>query len=134
MPKIYTSAKALALTTGMTLLTSNLKLVLTSSGYTFNIADQFLSSVPAGARVATSGNLASKSVTGGVFTAANVLYSALTGSVVTAAVLYIDSGVDATSQLIAYIDNLSGLPYTPVGVDVTVIWNASGIIRLLDAV
>lgn len=108
----------------------NIKAVLvhTSAGgtpYTASIdVDQFLSDVPAGSRIATSGNLASKTLTLGVFNAANVTFTAVTGAQVDVVVVYKDTGSAATSPLIAYIDTASsGLPVVPNGGDITVQWD-----------
>jgi len=103
-------------------------LVHTSAGgtpYTVAITtDANLSDIPAGARVATSGALASKTVAAGVFNAANVTLTAVTGVQVDAIVLYKDTGTATTSRLIAYIDTASsGLPVVPNGGDITLQWD-----------
>ena len=38
--------------------------------------------------------------------------------------IYQDSGVEATSRLIANIDAATGLPVTPNGTDITVQWDS----------
>jgi hypothetical protein len=95
------------------------------TSYTVNLAtDQFLSDVASGARVATSGALASKTLTAGVFDAADITLSAVTGVQVDAIVVYKDTGSAATSPLIAYIDTASsGLPVVPNGGDLTIQWD-----------
>lgn len=113
--------------------TDNIKAVLVDTAtYTVNLAtDDFLDDIPAGERVATSGNLTSKTVTGGTADAADVTFSAVSGDQCEAIVLYKDTGTASTSRLIAYIDTASsGLPVTPNGGDITVTWNASGIFKL----
>lgn len=79
--------------------------------------------VPAAARVAVSGNLASKTSTLGVANAANVTFTAVTGDPSEALIIWKDSGTPATSYLIAYIDTATGLPVTPNGGDITVTWD-----------
>jgi hypothetical protein len=103
----------------------NIKVVLTDAAdYTVNLAThQFLSDVASGGRVATSGNLASKTVTAGVADAADVTFSAVTGDQSECLVIYKDTGSAATSPLIAYIDTATGLPVTPNGADITVTWD-----------
>lgn len=86
--------------------------------------DQFLSDIAAGARIFTSGNLASKTVTGGVFDAADITITAVSGNSVESVNLYKDTTVAATSPLIAYIDTGTGLPFTPNGGDVTIQWDS----------
>lgn len=86
--------------------------------------DQFLSDIAAGARIFTSGNLASKTVTGGVFDAADITITAVSGNSVESVNLYKDTTVAGTSPLIAYIDTGTGLPFTPNGGDVTIQWDS----------
>lgn len=119
----YTSYLVNLLEADIDLASDNIKIVLVDTGtYTYSAAHNFhddLSGI-----VATSGNLASKTTTGGVFDAADILISAVSGSTVEAIVIYKDTGVSGTSPLIYYID---GLTLTPDGSDVTVQWDASGI-------
>lgn len=104
--------------------TDNIKAVLVdTAAYTVNLAtDQFLSSIAVGARIATSPNLASKTTAAGVFDAADATVTAVTGATIEAIVIYQDTGVAATSRLIAYIDAGTGLPFTPSGGDVILQW------------
>ena len=37
--------------------------------------------------------------------------------------IYVDTGTEATSPLIAYIDTATGLPITPNGGDIIVTWD-----------
>lgn len=103
----------------------DIKVVLVDTNdYTVSInTHEFLSDVAGGARVATSGNLASKTSTLGVADAADVTFSAVTGDQSEALVIYRDTGSAATSPLIAYIDTATGLPVTPNGADITVTWD-----------
>lgn len=56
---------------------------------------------------------------------------ALTGSTsVESFILFKDSGVNTTSPLISRHDDYTGLPLTPSGTDVTVVFAATGIIRI----
>lgn len=103
----------------------DIKVVLTDASYTQDLGnDQFLADIDAGWRVATSGNLASKTLTNGTADAADVTFSAVTGNQVTAIVVYQDTGNEATSRLIAYHDTGTGLPVTPNGGDLTVTWDS----------
>jgi len=105
--------------------TDNIKVILIDAqDYTVDLANHnALDDIPAGARVATSGNLASKTVTAGVADAADVTFTAVTGDQSEALVIYKDTGVESTSRLIAYIDTATGLPVTPNGGDITVQWD-----------
>jgi hypothetical protein len=105
-------------------------MLVDTADYVYSDTHEFLSSVGAGARVATSAALASKTVVDGVFDAADTVFSAATGDPSEAMILYIDTGVDATSRLVVYLDTETGLPVTPNGADINVAWNASGIFSL----
>ena len=117
--------------TNTNLLTGTVKVALVDTGtYTYNAADQFLTSLSG--VVGTAQTIgATKSVTNGVFDGADVTYTAVTGNSVEALVIYVDTGTAATSPLVAYIDTgVTGLPVTPNGGNITVTWNASGIFAL----
>lgn len=107
-------------------LVDNIKCVLVDAAdYTVSIdVDEFLSDIPSGAREETSGNLASKTATLGVCDADDVTFTGTTGDTCEALVIYQDTGVAATSRLIAYIDTASGLPAS-LGGDITVRWAAA---------
>ena len=128
---IYPKFKEQALQGGTDLSGGNIKAVLVDTGaYTYSASHQYLSDIAAGARIATSGNLANKTFTSGTFDADNITITGVTGATVEAAVYYIDTGNAATSKLIMYDDSLTGLPFTPNGGDVTLTFIASGIFTL----
>ena len=130
---VYPLAKKALLDADIDLLTDTIKIVLCDSGYTYNTAHDNLDDITAGARVATSSALASKTTTGGAFDAADVTYTALTGDTVTSWVLFLDSGTESTSKLIAYFDtksDASALSYTPNGSNLTLSFGASGIFTI----
>ena len=122
---LYDKGREAFLTGGINWSGDSIKAVLVDTGaYTVNLAThQFLSDIPAGARIATSANLGSKTVAAGVADAADSLFTAVSGASVEAVVLYKDTGTAGTSPLIAYIDTASGLPVTPNGGDITVAWD-----------
>ena len=103
----------------------NIKIaLLDGADYTPNLATHdFLNDVPGGAIVATSGNLASKTTTAGVADAADVTFSSVTGDQSEYILIYKDTGVSSTSNLIALIDTATNLPVTPNGGDITVSWD-----------
>lgn len=113
-------------------LDGTLKAVLIDAAdYTYSAAHDFLDDVAAGARVGTPQTLGSKTYTDGVLDAADVLFPAVTGDPCEAILLYLDSGVEGTSRLVAYIDTgVTGLPVTPSGGDIEIQWHASGIFAL----
>ena len=105
------------------LLTGNIRAYLIDSAvYTYSAAHQSVSDVPAGARVA-SGLLGSKTIDNGVFDALNTTLPAVTGAVSEAIILALDSGTEATSWLIAYLDAAIGLPVAPTGGDIVIQWD-----------
>jgi len=97
-------------------------------GYTYSAAHQYLSDITGGGGgtiVATSSNLAGKSVTNGVFDANDITYTAVAaGAACPYLIIYKDTGVAGTSPLIAYIDTATNLPVTPNGGDISVTWDA----------
>lgn len=103
----------------------NIKLVFVDHGVDTPVpaTDQDLADIGAGARIATSGNFGTKTVTAGVADAADVTVSTVSGNEFESVVIYYDSTVEATSTLIAYIDTATGLPLTPNGGDITVQWD-----------
>lgn len=95
--------------------------------YTYSAAHEFLSDLPAAARVAVSANLTGKSVTNGTFDSNNVTWSSVTGDESEAVILYIDTGVEGTSRLVAFLDTgQTGLPMTPNGGDINYTVDAAG--------
>jgi hypothetical protein len=92
--------------------------------YTPNLAThQFLSDIPAGARVAVSGAIQNKTVTDGVFDADDIVISSVSGDQFEYVVLYKHTGVEGTSRLIYLVDTATGLPCTPNGSDITISWD-----------
>jgi hypothetical protein len=95
---------------------------------TYDAADEFLSDITGAGIVDTSGNLVSKTFTSGLFDAADPVFAAASGDPSEALLIYIDTGVAATSRLVAWIDTgVTGLPVTPNSGDINIWFNASGI-------
>jgi hypothetical protein len=101
-------------------LAGTVKVILVDSAdYTYSAAHQFLSDVPGAARVGTSGALANKTYTNGVFDADDATFSAVSGDVSEALIYYIDTGVEATSRLVVFEDSaITGAPVTPNSGDI----------------
>lgn len=128
---IYPKFKEALLSGAVDLTSVNVKAVLVDTAdYTYDAAHDFLDDVAAGAREGTTGNLASKTVTDGVFDAADIALPDDGGDQAEALILYVDTGVEGTSRLIAYIDTATGLPITPDSTADTIQWHASGIFAL----
>ena len=99
--------------------------------YTYSTAHQYYSDLSG--IVGTDQEIgATKTYTSGVLDGANLTFSSVTGATVEALVLYVkNAGANTTWRLFAYIDtSVTGLPVTPNGGDITVSWNASGIVGL----
>jgi len=112
--------------------TAVIKAILVDTAlYTVNLSThKFLSSIPAGARVATSAALAGKSVSNGVADANDVTFTAVTGASVEAIAIVQSSAVaggadlaDTAQRLIVFIDTATGLPIQPNGGDITISWD-----------
>ena len=122
---LFDTGRAAFLGADVDWLADNIKVTLIDvADYTVNLATHdFYDDVAAAGKVATSGNLASKTATAGVADAADVTFTAVTGDPCEALVIWKDTGTAATSQLIAYIDTATGLPVTPNGGNITVTWD-----------
>lgn len=129
--KVYPKFKKAAISGGasVNLLSSNVKLVMIDLGtYTYNDAHEFLSDIPSGAIIASSGNLSGKAVSdGAAFQSANGRIDGATGTSVEALVMYVDAGAPAANRLVAFFDTgITGLPVTPAGTSYNIIVDPSG--------
>lgn len=122
---VYPKAKEAMLAGGLNLLAGTVKAQLVDlAGYTYNAAHQFLSDLPSGARVGAAVTLSSKSITNGVFDAADATWSGLSAAPsIEALVLYVDTGNEATSPLVYYMDTATGLPVASGATGGTVAWD-----------
>jgi hypothetical protein len=109
------------------MLVDNIKVVLVDTGqYTFASTHEFLSDVPSGGRIGTSGNLANKLTTDGIFDADDITITVgASQPTVEAFYVYKDTGSAATSPLVAWFDSAAGLVFTPPsgGGDVQIQWD-----------
>lgn len=123
---LYTKAKQKLLEGYLNLPINTIKASLVDTGlYTVNLSTHANRSNIANNAVISSVTLGTKSVTDGVFDAADAVFSSVSGSANTieAIVIWKDTGTQANSALIAYIDTATGLPVTPNGGDITVVWD-----------
>jgi hypothetical protein len=120
---VQATAKKLFLDGDIDLLTDTIKVTLVDlADYTYSSAHDFIADVPLAARVATA-TLASKTTTGGVFDAADATFTSATGDQSEALVIWKDTGTESTSPFICYFDSATGLPVTPSGIDISIIWD-----------
>lgn len=128
---LYDHGRQAILEGGVAWLTDTIKAVLVDNGaYTVDLAaHQYLSDIPAIARISTSPNLTARTSTAGVADAADPVFPAVSGPNCEAVVLYKDTGTTTTSPLIGYIDTAVGLPVLPNGGDITVVFD-NGVNRI----
>lgn len=123
---IYPKFKKRSLLTGGNLVTGAVKAILVdTTAYTRSDAHEFLSEILAGARVGAGVALTTKTVSDlAVFDADDFTVTGLTSApTVEAIVLYVDTGVESTSYLVAYIDTATGLPTAAGQATVAVVWD-----------
>lgn len=106
------------------LASATVKVMLVKSGYTYSSSHQYLSDVSTYDNGRSSA-LTNITVANGIFDADDVSGITVSASAqVIAVVLYKDTGNDSTSPLIAYIDTMTGLPFTVgAGGTVQIIWD-----------
>jgi hypothetical protein len=123
---LLSGASDISLTTGTVK-----AILIDTADYTYSAAHDMLDDVPSAARVGTTAAFANKTVTSGTFDADDATASLVTGDVSEAIIIYIDTGTESTSRLVAYLDTgVTGLPVTPNGGNIIMAWNASGIFSL----
>ena len=110
------------------------KIIAIESGlYTFSQDHEFLSDVIASSRIATT---AMASVVFGTvegwLDAADVVFTTPTAAKeAVALIIYDDTGVEATSPLLIFVDDANILPITTEsGKDLEIVWQGTGIVRL----
>jgi len=119
---LYNKGRELFLSADIDWLVDTIKVALVDTGtYTYSSAHDYYNDVSG--VVGTPQTLGTKTATDGVADAADVVFTAVAGSSVEALIIYKDTGVSATSPLIAYIDSATGLPVTPTGADITITWD-----------
>ncbi len=114
------------------LLTDDLRILITKATWTPNVStDQFVSSITAGAITQRSGTLAGRSFTGRYLFANAITMSLVPAGVADLnVVLYKNTGVDGTSQLLVKWDSGTNLPVTPDGGDLTFQFSTQGVCEI----
>lgn len=126
---VLTSAADSSLTAG------SVKVTLVDSGTTeFRSTDEFysdLSNTDLG--ILETADLTNVTCINGVLDADDVLFTDVANTAIDAEalLLWIDTADANTSRLVAWMDtNINGLPITPDGSNVDIIWSSSGIFKL----
>lgn len=122
---LYDFARQRFLEAQLNWMTDTIKVILVDTGaYTPQTAvHQYLADIPISARITPPVTLTSKTTTGGAADAADVTFTSVSGPSIEAIVIFSDTGTEATSPLMAYIDTATGLPITPNGGDIIVTWD-----------
>ena len=105
---------------------NNLKIALVKNAYTVDLSThEFLSSISEDSVAATTSLLAGKTTASGIFDAENITVEDYGTSGFAYLVLYKDTGVRATSRLLAYIDTATGLPIAASAspISITINWS-----------
>lgn len=118
----------LAASANVSLTTGTVKVALSTAAY--NSAHDFYDDVSANS-IGTPQTIGSTTVTNGLFDGGDVTFTSVSGSQVTSLIIYIDTGSAATSRLVTFLDtNVTGLPVTPNGGNISITWSGSGIFQL----
>ena len=121
---LYLKAKEAFLNADIDMATDTITIALIDTGnYTFNSGHQFRSDVSNDA-VISSANLSNKTVANGVFDADDATFTSVTGANCEALIIFQNTGFQANSRLIAFIDSATGLPILPNGGDITVAFSS----------
>jgi hypothetical protein len=116
MSALYPLFKQLMLEGDVSLMDDTVRLQLVDGAYGYNPAHLYLSDVPSGVRRGAATALTSKTTNlpeRGVFDAADTqIGSVPAGDPITSYVLYVDTGTEASSPLVAYVD---GFYLEPLG-------------------
>lgn len=133
MSGVYVKAREKFLRGEVSWTEDDVAVVLVTSAYIpdFN-ADEYLSDVVVGARVAMSNALEDKTATGGWASSPQIVWDDVVGAACAALVVIADTGDAATSPLLAYLDEgITNLPLTPNGAKITLIPDPdTGLFRL----
>lgn len=129
---LYTKGKEKILSASVNFPGDTLKVALVKNTYPQNLSTDDFYSVLSSYVAGTPQTLTGKTVTGGVFDADDVTWLAVpAGDAFEGVVIYKDTGVDATSTLLAYIDTITGFPLASNGGDITVQWD-NGAFRIFS--
>lgn len=134
MSLVYNEFKDQLGQAAINLLTADVRVqAIDLADYTPAATHEFLDSVPAGARVGTAVANANPTLVNGLYDFDDVTLLGVTGDEFEAILIYIHTGVDATSRLICLIttesDGSTPIAFTPNGSDIDVSF-PNGVLQL----
>lgn len=112
MSAIFPKAKEQLLQAGINLSSADVRVMLVRSTYAYDSTDEFVADLGA-VDNGRSAALTSKTFTNGFFDAADSTLNATAANASNALLIFIHTGADATARLIAYLDSVVGMPFTP---------------------
>jgi len=118
--QLFPSARQLFLTGALDWLAGSMRAVLLADSYVPTFTESNLSDIPSAVRISISALMLSRTAVNGIAGGVAVnLGTILSGTLVSKAVIYKDTGVEATSTLIAFIgdDGLVNQPFVPIGLE-----------------
>jgi hypothetical protein len=124
---LYPEYKETLLGAGLNLSSSDIRVALIKSTYTYSAAHDFMADVSAHEN-GRSAALSGKTITDGVFDASDTTITATAAAACNAIIVFLHTGSDATARLIAYIDCAEFTPAASQVVNQN--FNASGIFSL----
>lgn len=85
--------------------------------------DANVSDLTAGARIGGKGTMTTSAPGAGVADATDVTLTSVSGNSAESINIFRDTGTEATSTLTVYIDTATGLPITPNGGNINIVWD-----------
>jgi hypothetical protein len=123
---IYGKAKQSLLNGQINVSSQSLKVLLVDSTYTLSQnTHQFVSDISSSSIKARSTALLNVQNTLGVLDADDLTIVDYPGNAFQSVILYVDTGSDATSRLIAHIDTATGIPFAGINtvLNITIVWS-----------
>ena len=123
---IYGKAKQSLLNGQINVSSQVLKILFVDSTYTFSQnTHQFVSDISSSAIKARSAALANVQNILGVLDADDLTIASYPGNAFKSVILYVDTGSDSTSRLIAHIDTATGIPFAGINtaLNITIAWS-----------
>ncbi len=118
--RLYSYARELFATGQLDWTTGTYRALFLPESYTPNFANQFLSEIDTGTRIATSEEITARTATDGICSGSHAKFPFLFDNrYVTQAVIFKDTTVENTSILVAYLgeEDLVTEPFKPLGLD-----------------